>query len=93
MQENERNLTQIMQRFLVVSFDNLALKQLQVRSQVGEQSFSECYMGDDGEGTMYVDLVNRQFALSSTTCTRHELTCDVKTMFAIVKQDKIKNVD
>lgn len=50
----------------VTSFDNLALEQLRVRELIGEDRWAECYMGDDGQFTMYVDAVAGTFAVSST---------------------------
>lgn len=81
-------LLSVMDRFAVVSFDNLALKQLCVKRQIGNNSFKQGFMGNDGECTMYVDLVKRQFALSSTSTTRYNLLDDVKEMFNVIKVTK-----
>lgn len=57
----------------VVSFDNLAIKQLDIRKVVGEEKWKEFYMGDDGQYTMYVDLVKNECAKSSTSPERYSL--------------------
>jgi hypothetical protein len=55
------------------SFDNLAIEQLKVRDFLDEEYFSKFYMGDDGQFTMYVDLVEMKFAKSSTSTTRYNI--------------------
>jgi hypothetical protein len=42
-------------------------------------------MGDDGSATMYVDMVNREFAKSSTSTERHPLEDDIVTMFEKIR--------
>ena len=71
--------------FKVVSFDNLAIKQLDVKRLLSEDKWNEFYMGDDGGFTMYVDMVNKEFAKSSTSTERWPITDDIKTMFETVK--------
>ncbi len=51
----------------LVSFDNLALKQLRIQEQVKPEVWESKYMGDDGQFTMYVDAVNMEYAVSSTS--------------------------
>ena len=55
-----------------VSFDNLALKQLNIKDKLTPEYWEEHYMGDDGKFTMYVDAVKDQYAVSSTA-ERHQL--------------------
>lgn len=57
----------------VVSFDNLSIKQLDLKSIVGETKWKEFYMGDDGQYTMYVDMVKQECAKSSTSPDRFPL--------------------
>lgn len=72
--------------FDVVSFDNLAVKQLDVSRLVSPSAWEEQYMGDDGSFTMYVDAVNREYAVCSVAEERHPLLDDIKEMFGVVKQ-------
>lgn len=51
---------------LLLSFDNLAIKQLNVRRLFTTEGWEKFYMGDDGMFTMYVDAVSRTYAISST---------------------------
>lgn len=53
------------QHFKAIAFDNLAVEQLCIRD-VFPDDFNKLYMGDDGEFTMYIDLVSRKYAKSST---------------------------
>ena len=68
--------------FKVISFDNLALEQLSVKEVLGEEYYRSVYMGADGEGSMYVDLVTEQYAVSSTLTARAPLLPDLKQCFA-----------
>lgn len=57
--------------FKVISFDNLALKQLDVKSHMSQEEWDRFFMGDDGldgeqtSATFFVDLVERKFAKNS----------------------------
>lgn len=61
----KEHLPYLFKHFPVVSFDNLALEQLNVREFVNEETWERFYMGDDGKYTMYIDLVKEEFATSS----------------------------
>lgn len=50
-----------------LSFDNLAIKQLDVKSHLTDKKWEEFYMGDDGIYTMYYDGVEQEYAMSSTS--------------------------
>lgn len=78
-------LEQMLKDFKVVSFDNLAIKQLDVKRLLSEQEWNEFYMGDDGKFTMYIDLVKNQFALCSVAEIRFDLLDDIKLMFEKVR--------
>ena len=46
-------------------------------------------MGDDGSFTMYVDAVNREYAVCSVSEKRHPILDDIKEMFIVVKSERI----
>lgn len=71
--------------FKVVSFDNLAIKQLRIQEQMPKEQWDEFYMGNDGNFTLFVDMVNREFAKSSTSTERWPITDDIKEMFDKVR--------
>lgn len=89
----QQQITSLAKGFVSVSFDNLAIEQLDLANQLDKSYFDVHYMGDDGDFTMYVDLVAEQFALSSTTAHRHKLTASINQMFAAVKSDKKAQVN
>ena len=51
--------------FKVVSFDNLAIKQLHVQENLPEEQWEEFYMGSDSEFTFYIDMVDGTFGKNS----------------------------
>lgn len=71
--------------FEVVSFDNLAIKQLDAQRLMSDEDWEQFFMGDDGSATMYVDMVNREFAKSSTSTERYPLEDDIVTMFEKIR--------
>ena len=77
------NLADIIDKFKVVSFDNLAINQLDVRRLMTDEEWNEFYMGDDGTMTYYIDMVERKFARSSTAALdwRYDLLDSVDDMF------------
>lgn len=80
------NLEDIIQKFKVVSFDNLAIEQLDVKRLLTQEEWDEFYMGDDGKVTYYVDMVERKFAQSSTAPfdERYDLFDSVDDMFKVI---------
>lgn len=71
--------------FKCISFDNLAIKQLEPKRLMSEEDYKEFYMGDDGAFTCYIDAVNRQFAKSSVSTERYDLMDDIADMFKVIK--------
>ena len=61
-----RNLPDMRKHFKAIAFDNLAVNQLKLRKAMAPSKFNRLYMGDDGEFTMYVDLVTKTFGISSS---------------------------
>lgn len=96
------NLREIVRHFNVVSFDNLAIEQLDVKQLVAKQDFDakqrvqeydfdayrKRYMGDDGEFSMFVDCVKRRFASSSISPVKHDYTTETaREMFRIIRKE------
>ena len=88
----QANVLDVAKGFASISFDNLAIEQLQIKQQLDSNFYNQHYMGDDGDFTMYVDLVKEQFAISSTTHSRHPLTNNIVDMFSVVKQQKCSSI-
>lgn len=87
IEENQQwlyeNLQDILNKFKVVSFDNLAIEQLDVKRLLSDSEWNEFYQGDDGSSTYYIDMVERKFARSSTDPfdKRYDLLDSVDDMF------------
>lgn len=89
--EELKNLLSVIKEekwFEVVSFDNLALKQLDVKSLLDEDTWNSFYMGSDGEFTGYINVVDNYFAVSSTKLTHWPITDNIEDMFKIMKENK-----
>lgn len=78
-------LGNIINQFNVVSFDNLAIEQLEVSRLMSEDEWNEFFMGEDGNYTMYIDLVKQQFARCSIAEVRYGLLDDVIDMFNVIR--------
>lgn len=87
-----KHLSDLIDKFTVVSFDNLAIEQLAIKERWNEFSdrpWDEFYAGDDGMNTYYIDMVDRKFARSSTADfdKRYDLLDDVDEMFKLIKKE------
>ena len=67
------NLADITNWFKVVSFDNLAIEQLDVKRIVPADEWDEFYMGDDGGYTFYIDMVKGEFSKNSIESDRYPI--------------------
>lgn len=83
--ELKEKLPNLLDKFKTVSFDNLAINQLEIKKLVSEDYWNEFYMGDDGNYTMYIDLVKEEFAASSTRTDRYPLMKNIIDMFNVVR--------
>ena len=72
--------------FKGIAFDNLAVEQLNLRDIFPEE-FDELYMGDDGDFTMYIDLVAGKYGKSSTHPLRDIDAGTVTELFQKLKED------
>lgn len=73
--------------FRVVSFDNLAITQLNPERSLEKDEWNEFYLGDDGFATMYIDAVEGKFARSSTSPLdkRYDITNNITDMFNVIR--------
>ena len=82
-------LPRLLKEMNVVSFDNLALKQLEVKDVLfkDKDNWDEFYMGNDGEYTFYIDAVNKTYSRSSTEkkIARYPIKSSVIEMFNTFK--------
>lgn len=80
------NIDEIAKHFAVVSFDNLSLQHLDMKSKLSEREWDALYMGDEGQYTFFIDAVNEKFAVSSLTEEKYDLMDSVDDMFRKVKE-------
>ena len=83
------NLKDMMNHFKVVSFDNLALDQLNVRRLLTDKEWEQFFMGDDAKFTYYLDAVDSTFSRSSLTSREDRYPIGDKTvneMFEIIRE-------
>lgn len=79
------NIEEISKHFEVVSFDNLSLQHLDMKSKLSEKEWDALYMGDEGQYTFFIDAVNKKFAVSSLTEEKYDLMDNVDDMFRKVR--------
>ena len=53
---------------------------------MSEEAYNEFYMGNDGSHTMFIDLVENNFAVSSTWSDRYPIMDNIVDMFNKVKE-------
>ena len=82
----KQNILKLTPLFKVVSFDNLAIEQLELQKQINPKVWDEFYMGDDGKHTMYVDLVKQTFSKNSLSEESFDLMSNIEDMFNVVKK-------
>ena len=83
----KEKLAYIIGYFKVVSFDNLAIEQLDVKRLMSEKEWEEFYMGSDSEFTYYIDLVEGKFSKNSVAPLdeRYDILDSVDDMFEKIR--------
>lgn len=74
---------------LLLTFDNLAIKQLNLKRFFPQKEWDVFYQGDDGTGSMYIDLVKEEYCVSSTSKERFKFNSgdlDMKNIFNQIKK-------
>lgn len=81
----KENLEEILNHFNVISFDNLAIEQLDVKRLLSDDEWQEFYMGDDGKYTFYIDMVEGTYGKNSLSTERYPIEDDIVTMFEKIR--------
>ena len=81
-----------------ISFDNLAVKQTDIERYVAKSAWERLYMGDDGNTSVYIDLVDEEFSISSANHLRYKLLPEytIKDVYEIsngFRQGIVKTID
>lgn len=77
--------------FDVISFDNLALNQLDVKRFLTDKEWEEFYMGDDGidgemsSSSLFIDAVTGLFAKNSCSMDRYPIMDTIEEMYNFLK--------
>ena len=89
----KENLDKMLSHFEVISFDNLAITQLDVKRLMGEEDWEEFYMGDDGGFTFYIDMVDGTFGKNSLAPEneRYAILDSIDDMFNVINDKKRRN--
>lgn len=75
--------------FDVLSFDNLAIEQLDVKSLLPSDEWDSFYMGDDGDYTFYIDMVKGEYGRNSISSERFPIgNKSIDEMFRHIKKMK-----
>ena len=77
----KKNLEKMLSHFKVISFDNLAITQLDIKRLMSEEDWEEFYMGDDGGFTFYIDMVDGTFGKNSLVTERYPIMDSIDSMF------------
>lgn len=84
----KENLEDMLNHFKVISFDNLAIEQLEVKRLMSDEEWDEFYMGDDGFFTFYLDLVEGTFGRNSLATDRHPIMDSIDDMFQKILNER-----
>lgn len=88
----KENIMSYRNKFEVISFDNLALEQLEIRRFFSGREWFIRFMGDDGVGgkmtsaSMYIDMPTNSFAINSMEEERFEMMNSVDDAFKFLKE-------
>ena len=72
-----------------LSFDNLSLKQLNIKQYLTDDEWNQFYCGADGSFTMYIDAIEQKYAMSSTNPNKYDLVGNIKDIFANINSQVV----
>ena len=84
----KEKLDKMLSHFEVISFDNLAITQLDVKRLMSQEDWEEFYMGDDGNYTFYIDMVEGTFGKNSLATERYPIMDNIDLMFQQIKHEE-----
>lgn len=84
------HIEELIKKFKVISFDNLALEQINVKRLLSDEQWEEFYMGDDGTVTFFINLVDGYFAANSLSSIHYPIgEKSMDEMFNIIRSNSI----
>lgn len=73
----------------VICFDNLAIKQLDIKDMISSEQWEKYYQGDEGTISMYINGVDMTFAQNSFTTKNYEIgNYNIQEMFDIIRKEE-----
>lgn len=86
----KENVNNFVKHFKVVSFDNLAIEQLNPKQWLSENEWAKFYRGDDGSHTLFIDLVDETYAMNSVQTKEYHkpLLNDISAMLKDIQASK-----
>lgn len=82
-----KNIKELTNKFKVISFDNLAIEQLDLKRIFTEEEYEKFYMWDDWTFTLYVDLVSETFSKNSISKEKYKIwNKTIKEMFEHIRK-------
>lgn len=79
------NILSYTDKFKAISFDCLAVKQLNMKDKLSDEEWDKLYMGEDGTTTFFINAVTEQFSKSSTEINYIDINNkSVDEMFKII---------
>lgn len=85
-------LPSMINHFDVISFDNLAIQQLDAKRLVNSEQWSELFQGEEGTSTFAVDMVKGVFSLNSMVVDPSRLypiMDDVESMWQVIQDERV----
>ena len=75
-------------KFNTIAFDNLSANNLNLKEKIDPAIWKTHYMGNEGEFTMYIDLVHNRYAISSMETEYFNITHDdtIDTIFKHIRK-------
>ena len=88
--EYKYNFDNIQDWFKIVSYDNLALEQLNIKDYITKEIWDTHYMGEEGQFSFFIDAVEKKYYKSSTESKGFDINnLTIKEMFENVKKNKM----
>ena len=83
----------VLNKFSVVSFDNLALRQLDVKNKLDSKLWEDIYQGDDGSFSFFINMVEGYFAKNSISSKKYPIAGkSIDEMFEIIRKENNMNI-
>lgn len=83
------SLKLILKSFNLVSFDNLAIEQLNVKNMIPKKDWERSYLGEEGTASFFIDSVEKKFYKSSLEESGTEITdLTVTEMFKSLTKER-----